>query len=286
MARVQHVKAAQQRYATKPVIDPATGEQKRTPVIDSKTGEQKRSKRGPQWHKVTERDIDNPLPMPTCDYSGCKIAADREGDTTIRVGDAYKYIDVKTGTYTSRKYTRHEKCPTWNVWEYSSSLSARIAQIESEGADAIASAAMQAEEDDDSGVTEAIEEIASNIEGLAEEKRDAASNIEDGFGTATQQSDELNEQAESLDTWAQEVRDLDLPSIEDHDCDHCAGSGEVECSDCSGMGNIDDGDGGEEPCDTCNTSGEVECEHCDGTGHDIEAYREALAEIELPDCPI
>lgn len=33
MARIAHVKAARQRYATVPVIDPETGEQKQTPVM-------------------------------------------------------------------------------------------------------------------------------------------------------------------------------------------------------------------------------------------------------------
>lgn len=45
MPRVTHVKRAQQRYATKPVIDPATGEQKVTPVMNTRTGEQKRTGR-------------------------------------------------------------------------------------------------------------------------------------------------------------------------------------------------------------------------------------------------
>ena len=48
MARVTHVKKAQQRYATVPVIDPETGEPKRTPVmkkVDRETGEITRSRR-------------------------------------------------------------------------------------------------------------------------------------------------------------------------------------------------------------------------------------------------
>lgn len=37
MARITHVKAAQQRYAMVPVIDPDTGEQKKTPVMATRT---------------------------------------------------------------------------------------------------------------------------------------------------------------------------------------------------------------------------------------------------------
>ena len=72
MPRINHVKRAQQRYATKPVIDPETGEQKVTPVINSRTGEQKTTKHGrPVFLRVTERDLERPLPMPKCDYPGC-----------------------------------------------------------------------------------------------------------------------------------------------------------------------------------------------------------------------
>lgn len=200
MPRVTHVKRAQQRYATKPVIDPATGEQKKVPVINQRTGEQKKTKTGrPVFLRVTERDLERPLPMPQCDYPGCAHET-RE----IAVGTPYKWIEPSG----QRVRTRHADCPTWNVWEYSSSLSARIAQIQHDGP-----------EDFDS-VEDAqawAEAKAQEIRELAEEKRESAENIVDGFGHETYQSDELNEIADNLEAWADELESIDLPEMPEED---------------------------------------------------------------------
>ena len=193
MPRVQHVKRAQQRYETKPVIDPATGEQKITPVMNTLTGEQKLTKHGrPVVLRVTERDLERPLPMPTCDYARCK--------QEIAIGTPYKWIEPSG----QRVRNRHESCPTWNVWEYSSSLSARIAQIQSEQPYDFESL-----EDAQQWASDKAQEIRD----LAEEKRESASNIEEGFGHATYQSDELNETADSLESWADEIESVDLPEF-------------------------------------------------------------------------
>ena len=203
MPRVNFVKRAQQRYATKPVIDPATGVQKVTPMTNNRTGEQKVTKRGkPVVLRITERDLERPLPMPTCDYAGCAHPT-RE----IAVGASYKWIEPSG----QRVRNRHSDCPTWKVWEYSSSLSARIAQIQEEGSL------------DDFETAEDAQQWASDkaqeIRDLAEEKRESASNIEDGFGHATQQSDELNEIADSLDSWADDIENVDIPELEEGDED-------------------------------------------------------------------
>jgi hypothetical protein len=226
MPRVTHVKKAQQRYETKPVIDPATGEQKIVPVMNSRTGEQKVTKRGrPVFLRVTERDLERPLPMPNCDYPDCKHET-RE----IKVGEPYKWIEPSG----QRVRNRHADCPSWNVWEYSSSLSARIAQIQNDDPEG------DSPEDFQSWAAEKAEEIR----GLAEEKRESASNIEDGFGHATYQSDELNETADSLEQWADDVENVevpDLPEPEEQDCDDCHGSGVnggEECPTCSGTGTV------------------------------------------------
>ena len=114
MARVTHVKRAQQRYQTKPVIDPATGEQKKTPVMNSR-GEQKTTKGGrPVFFRVTERDLDHPLPLLKCDYSSCQHES-RE----IQIGQPYKWIQP----HGRRQMNRHADCPTWNVWENHDPLS-------------------------------------------------------------------------------------------------------------------------------------------------------------------
>lgn len=210
MPRVNHVKRAQQRYATKPVIDPATGEQKVTPVINRRTGEQKVTKHGrPVVLRVTERDLERPLPMPRCDYAGCK-----HDDREIAVGSPYKWIEPSGQ---SMRF-RHADCPTWNVWEYSSSLSARIAQIQNETADDVESA------EDGQAWAEA---RAEEIRDLAEEKRESANNIVDGFGHETEQSYELESQADELDGWADEVETVSLP--DPPECDSCEGEGCDAC---------------------------------------------------------
>lgn len=194
MPRVNHVKRAQQRYATKPVIDPATGEQKRTPMMNSRTGEQKVTKSGrPVFLRITERDLDSPKPMPRCDYPQC-AHEDRE----IAVGSPYKWIQPSGGAMRSR----HADCPSWNVWEYSSSLSARIAEIQHGTADSIESV-----EDAEAWAADKAQEIRD----LAEEKRESAQNMEEGFGHETSQSQELNETADQLEEWADEVENVDLP---------------------------------------------------------------------------
>lgn len=201
MPKIVHVKKAQQRYYSKPVIDPETGEQKQTPVMSQKTGQQKVTKRGkPVFMKVTVDDKDRPKPNLRCDYPGCEYP-DRE----IKPGQSYKHITPKSGPFGGTQRNRHEEHPSWNVWEYSSSLSARIAEIESHWDPA------QFDNEDD--LKAHLEEIVEEIRGLAEEKEEAASNIEEGFGHSTSASEELSEQAEALNNWADEVENMDLPDF-------------------------------------------------------------------------
>jgi hypothetical protein len=236
MPRVTHVKRAQQRYATKPVIDPATGEQKQVPMINGRTGQQKTTKHGrPVFMRLSERDYDKPLPMPSCDAPNCKHET-RE----IKVGEPYKWIEP-SGSYVRN---RHEDCPSWNVWEYSSSLSARIAQIQADGPELF-----ESEEDARSWA----EGKAEEIRGLAEEKRESAQNLEDGFGHPTYQSDELNETADNLKQWADDLENVDLPEYPEAE--------EQDCEDCGGTGEEDSGDPDEEEpesCQACDGSGQVE----------------------------
>lgn len=255
MPRVTHVKKAQKRYETKPVLDPETGEQKQVPVMNSRTGEQKTSKSGrPVFMKVTERDLDRPLPMPVCDYC----------HEEIKVGSPYKWIEPSG----QRVRNRHADCPTWNVWDYSSSLSARIAQI-------------QHDDPDDFDTVDDLQAWAAGkaeeIRGLAEEKRESAQNIEDGFGHATYQSDELNEQADSLEQWAYDLENADIPEIPEPD--------EEDCEECDGTGEVDgEPDHGMTPCEACDGSGttnpeEPSEEQMDNwRGEALEAVRNVLDE--------
>ena len=242
MARVTHVKRAQQRYATVPVIDPETGQPKRTPVM-RKNGEQKVTKHGrPVFMTVTRQDRDKPLPPETCDY--CR--------KPIEVGTPYKHITPKSGPYGGRKRSRHASCPTWQVWEYSSSLSARLAQVEHE-AEQMLDQEFETAED----VSAVASEIAEMVREIAQEKIEAADNMEDGFGHETYQSQEIRETGEALESWADDIENVDIPDSpdEESECDECAGSGEKDVEkwvivNADGSGPVDDSHDIEEAFDS------------------------------------
>ena len=249
MARVTHVKKAQQRYHTKPVIDPATGEQKKVPVMNSR-GEQKTTKGGrPVWLRLTERDLTRPKPLLRCTYCG----------EDIQLGTPYKWIEP----HGRGQMNRHEGCPTWQPWEYSNSLSARIQQIQAGDPDSPESL-----EDLQSWLADKAQEIRD----LAEEKREAATNIEEGFGHATYQSDELNDIAEQLDSWADEVESTELPDFpepEDEDCPTCGGHGTVD-------GEDEEGNEVEVDCDECGGEGTIQAE--EPSEEQLDEWREAAVE--------
>jgi hypothetical protein len=239
MARVTHVAKAQQRYETVPVIDPVTGEQKRTPVMVN--GVQKVSKRGPVFMNVTVRDETKPLPPYKCDYCG----------EEIKVGTPYKHVSPKSGPYGGHKKTRHESCPSWQPWDLSSSWSARVAQVV-DGFDV-----GDAESPED--VTAMLDDLAGEIEGLADESDEAASNIEDGFGHETAQSQEAAERADQLRDWATEIRDADIPDLpepEEEDCPECGGTGKIDNPDFDPE--VDPETGAE-----AFTESEIDCQECD-----------------------
>ena len=270
MARVTFVKKAQQRYATNPVLNP-DGTPRRTPMINKRTGQQKVTKTGrPVFLTVTAADRARPLPMPTCGRCG----------RTIEVGQPYKHISPKSGPYGGRTLYRCGACPTWQVWEYSSSLSARIAQIQHDfDIDS-------AEDPDD--VTSALGEMAQAVRDLAEEKREGASNIEAGFGHPTSASEELEQVADDLDSWADDIEGADVPETDEHKCTTCDGEGTVDCDEC------EDGvvttDGGTEDCGTCSGTGHAKCSECEGEADyvDLDAWRDAVRDAVsiTDDCPV
>ena len=106
--------------------------------------------------------------------------------------------------------------PDWHVWEYSSSLSARIAEIQHDGANSI----LMMDEDTAEDLPN---ELADRIRDLASEKRDSAENVESSFGHPVQLSEDLNQQADDLDGWAAEFDSVDVydgkPDDEDWDKD-------------------------------------------------------------------
>jgi len=197
MARITHVKAAQQRYEMVRVLD-NHGNPLTTPVI-CRSGEQKKTKRGREVvRRQTVLDKTKPLPNRVCEKCGQEI----------KVGQPYKWIAPKSGPYGGHKRYRCEKCPIWDVWDYSNSLSARTAEIaynfsvDLEGCES---------EDD---VSTALSAVAEGSREIAAEKREAAANIESGFGHSTVQSDELIDIADQLDNWADEVENVSVPSFD------------------------------------------------------------------------
>lgn len=258
MARVTHVKKAQQRYATVPVRD-AEGNVVRTPVM-GRNGEQKKSKRGLTFMTKTVADKTKPLPLLVCDH--CR--------KDIEIGTAYKHISPKSGPYGGQQRNRHESCPTWQVWDYSSSLSARLAQVSHDFSEAISGV----ESEDD--VTTALTDAAEAVREIANEKHESASNIEEGFGHSTSASEELEQVADDLESWADDIESADVPSLDDHECEECE-EGKAKCEPCDGTGQVKDEDGEDKDCDECSGDGTVECT-ADGCseGKNVDAWREAV----------
>ena len=228
MARVQYVKSAKVRYPMVPVLD-GDGKPLRQPVM--RRGEQLKTRKGGRLvtRAVTREDrTQPPLPNHRCERD------DRE----IRPGDPYKYIDIKTGPRSSRRLIRCGECPSWFVWEYSTSLSALLAEVEHNFFEGLKGAR------EDNDIQTALQEAAERIREIAEEKRESAQSMEDGFGHSTSQTEELNDQADQLDDWANEVESVtytDFPEGEETDCETCEGkgwSGEDPCQDCLNTGKV------------------------------------------------
>ena len=234
MARVTHVKKAQQRYEMVPVLDEA-GQPVRTPVLD-KIGHQKSSKRGLVFRTQSVEDKTRPLPLEVCD--SCRLP--------IEIGTPYKWIQPKSGPYGGRKRSRHEACPNWQVWDYSSSLFARTAQLEHGFWESLGDEFETVED-----VQNALNEMAEEARSLASEKEEAAENIESGFGHETEQSSELREIADQLNSWADDIEEADIPDLPEPD--------DVDCEACDGTGKTDEPDD-DEP------DAFLDCKECDGSG--------------------
>lgn len=277
MARVTHVKKAQQRYETKPVLD-ETGQPVKIALTKADGSPKMTSaKRGrtprPVFITKTEPDKTRPKPLHTCGKCG----------ETIQVGQPYKWIKPKSGPYGGRLMVRCGTCPTWQVWDYSSSLSAQVARIEHDATNAVGGC------EDPSDVEALLNDAAESIRELAEQKRESAGNIEDGFGHATYQSEELEQQADDLDGWADEVEDAEVP-----DQDDFLDEDDVDCDECQGTGQVDNPDWDEDDEDS---EAEVECPECEGLGQvenddpdvDLDEWREAVMESvsdALGNCPV
>lgn len=270
MARVTHVKAAQARYATIPVMDPYTGHQKVTPVMRA-NGTQKVTKTGkPVVVRVTQADKSQPKPNRKCGKCGVEIT----------VGSPYKWIKPKSGPYGGHLMVRCEACPTWQVWDYSSSMSAQLAQI-----------AYELPSTDDANSPDDVEQIladaAQAVRDIADQKQESADNIEEGFGHTTYQSEELADIASSLNDWADEIEGADVPELpepEATECPECQGAGEIENPDWAD--DTDDDVDEYLPCDDCEGTGEVVGD--DPTDEQMDEWRSECQDVLgiVDDCPV
>lgn len=249
----QTIRVARQRYKMVPKL--VDGKPVVTPVM-KKDGVTPRTTRAgkPIVRKVTVADKSQPVDL-KCERC----------HRVIVPGEQYRKVAIKQ-TYGGIKRTRCIDCPGWQPWELSSSLASRVMEIQNEDVDG-------------SDWTEASEaesragEIAEMIRELAQEKEQAADNMEDGFGHATEQSEAIREQAQNLDSWADEVENsLSGTDFPEGHCGNCEGE-DLECSTHEEEGHDPDCDGTEE-CMECNGSNEGE----EVSEEDLEAWREEAAE--------
>ena len=189
MARVTYVKKAQQRYEQKPVLD-ENGKPKIAVTVRT-------DKRG---NAVTMRvmtdDKTRPLPNLKCEQCG----------EEIKPGDSYKHVTVKN-TYGGTKHVRCATCPTWQPWDLSNSLSARLSQVSFDFGNAVQDA------NEPGDIETALQDAAQAVRDIAEEKKESAQNIEDGFQHPTQMSEELQQVGDDLDSWADEIEGADVPEL-------------------------------------------------------------------------
>lgn len=202
MARINHVKKAQVRYESKPVLND-DGTPKVTPVL-RKDGTPKKTKKGKEIvMRVTVDDKTKPKPNLRCGACG----------KDIEPGTPYKWVKTKSGPYGGSKMNRHEGCPTWKPSELTSSKMAGVYAAQEECDEQIGSC------EDVSSLEELRDSIAEQIRGVAEEYEESAQNIEDGFGHETSMSEELREKAESLNQWADDIEQLTFDDYSGADID-------------------------------------------------------------------
>jgi hypothetical protein len=125
----------------------------------------------------------------------------------IEYGQPYKWFKAKR-SYGGVRYNYHPDCHI----PPSHRTTSRMGTI------------YDAQESFDPGETiddieSALSEFAQTVRDVAEEYRESASNIEEGFGHSTYQSEELAEKAETLDSWADDLESVDLDTDEPETAD-------------------------------------------------------------------
>jgi len=248
------VKTARQRYEMVPKLDD-DGKQVVTPVL-RKDSTPKKTRGGKEVTRaITVADKSRPLPPRTCEKCGKPLV----------IGQQYREVAIKT-TYGGYGRFRCMECPVWLPWELSSALWARIAQIQTEN---VTQSWQWTEEGD---AEAAASDIAEQIRELAAEKQEAADNMESGFGHSTSMSEEIADQAQQLESWADEVEQAGTEAeFPEGKCENCGGE-QLDCSTHEEKDHDPDCDGTEE-CVECSGSGEGETV----SEEDLDAWREEAA---------
>lgn len=224
----------------------------------------------------------------TCDKCG-KI---------LPTGSGYKYITPRLSFRgRGRKRVRCLTCPGWQEWEYSQRRTQPIMRLRATYAEDLVDVTPDTAQ-------ETLDAYADIVEEVADGAQESFDNMPEGLqqGDAGQRLEEL---ADQLSMWADEVRGIDIPDADDSDYEHeqcatCDGEGRVECSSCHGSGvNLDaEGDIDEEkgPCPDCDGEGTPECPDCNGDGESddltddgMTAWRDAFqSEVAavLDSCPV
>ena len=113
----------------------------------------------------------------------------------IEKGSTYQWIRPFRGA----KQSKHVSCRTWKGSELTSNPNlSEVYRIQEN---------LQEESKlaDISTLASLLEDAAGEAEAAADMFRESASNIEEGFGHETQQSAEMNEQADEVEGWATEL---------------------------------------------------------------------------------
>lgn len=141
---------------------------------------------------------------------GCMSPTCTHESRAIPVGSSYKWFKLKL-TYGGIRKVYHTDCNIPQSHRTSSQHLASIYDAQEEAERAIGGLSPDCGADE---IRNIAEQAADAIMEAAESYRESASNIEEGFGHSTYVSDELNEKGDSVEEWAEEIRDVD---IEDFD---------------------------------------------------------------------
>lgn len=161
---------------------------------------------------------------------------------TIKAGDEYR----KFKRFRSPKVVRcmkSECAPRASELTGSSSRSA-IYSANEQGVDGLAGATCI------SDLQSVRDDVVAAIEEAAEACREAASNIEDGFQHETEQSQQLNELADAVDSWKDEVEQVDLDDTSiTVECQRCGAQFDIDVESGPDASSIEEHFGDESDCE-------------------------------------